>query len=370
MDSLTQMALGAAVTVAVMGRHTAAWKAAAWGAVVGTLPDLDALIDHGDAVLDMVRHRAETHALPIQTAASVPIAWAIARLQREPLGRWWWAVWLTLVTHALLDAFTVYGTQLWLPFTDEAYGLGSIFIIDPLYTLPLVVGVLAAVLSRQRAGWNTAGLVLSSVYLAWSVGAQQWATRQAERDLAARGVTPERLLVTAAPLTTLLWRVVAVEGPHYHEGYVGLLDGGRPIRFERHDRGGALLAQYADHPQVQRIARFSDGLYRLRALEGRLHLTDLRMGQEPAYVFDFDIGPLTAAGDAPPATRVGSRVAFADGWPWLRERVIGADLPPLNRWLQARRANDSAVTAVEKPAAATATAVAESVTLPPPSNRP
>ena len=29
MDSLTQMTLGAAVTVAVMGRRTAAWKAAA-----------------------------------------------------------------------------------------------------------------------------------------------------------------------------------------------------------------------------------------------------------------------------------------------------------------------------------------------------
>jgi len=111
MDSLTQLTLGAAVTVAVMGRRTAAWKAAAWGAVVGTLPDLDALVRHGDAVLDMVRHRAETHALPIQTLASIPIAWLIARVHGQPFGRWWLAVWLTLVTHALLDAFTIYGTQ-------------------------------------------------------------------------------------------------------------------------------------------------------------------------------------------------------------------------------------------------------------------
>lgn len=351
MDSLTQMALGAAVTVAVMGRRTATWKAAAWGAVVGTLPDLDALIRHGDAVLDMVRHRAETHALPIQTLASLPIAWAIARVQREPLGRWWLAVWLALVTHALLDAFTVYGTQLLQPFTDTAYGVGSVFIIDPLYTLPLLAGVLAAVLSRRRAGWNTAGLVLSSAYLAWSVGAQQWAARQASEDLAAQGVTPERLLVTPAPLTTLLWRVVAVDGAHYHEGYVGLLDGRRPIHFERHDRGGALLTRHADHPQVQRIARFSDGFYRLREQDGRLRLTDLRMGQEPAYVFDFDIGPADAAHDTlPPAVRQGMRVALADGLPWLRARALGADLPPLDRWL-AQRDDAAAARGASAPAA-------------------
>ena len=61
MDSLTQIALGAAVGVAVMGRRTAVWKAALWGAVCGTLPDLGAFIDHGDPILDMTRHRAIQH---------------------------------------------------------------------------------------------------------------------------------------------------------------------------------------------------------------------------------------------------------------------------------------------------------------------
>ena len=35
MDSLTQIALGASIGVAVMGRRTAAWKAALWGGVAG-----------------------------------------------------------------------------------------------------------------------------------------------------------------------------------------------------------------------------------------------------------------------------------------------------------------------------------------------
>jgi inner membrane protein len=80
MDSLSQFALGAAVAVALVGRRTAVWKAALWGGVVGTLPDLDALVDHGDAVRNMVLHRAETHAIFWQTLASVPLAAGITVL--------------------------------------------------------------------------------------------------------------------------------------------------------------------------------------------------------------------------------------------------------------------------------------------------
>ena len=62
---------------------------------------------------------------------------------------------LTLLAHPVLDAFTVYGTQLLLPFSDYPAGLGSIFIIDPLFTVPLLAG-----LAAYRVG---AGLVTMAV---------------------------------------------------------------------------------------------------------------------------------------------------------------------------------------------------------------
>ena len=66
----------------------------------------------------------------------------MARLHSEwaQWRRWWVAMWLALVTHPLLDTMTVYGTQLALPFSDWPFGVGSVFIIDPLYTLPLLAG--------------------------------------------------------------------------------------------------------------------------------------------------------------------------------------------------------------------------------------
>src|SRR5690606_4621629 len=177
MDSLTQIALGSAVAMATMGRRTAVWKAALWGAIAGTLPDLDAFIDHGDAVLNMVLHRGESHALFYLTLLAPLLAWLVSRIHREPalFKRWWLAMWLVLITHPLLDTMTVYGTQLLLPFSNHPFAVGSVFIIDPLYTLPLLLGVVVALAAGPRVGTSavTLGLALSSAYLMWSVLVQE-----------------------------------------------------------------------------------------------------------------------------------------------------------------------------------------------------
>ena len=332
MDSLTQIALGASLSVAVMGRRTAVWKAALWGGVAGTLPDLDVLVDHGDAVLNMVLHRAESHALFYLALVSGPLAWLVARVHREPAltVRWWLAMALALMTHPLLDLMTVYGTQVLRPFSNEAYGVGSIFIIDPAYTLPLLVG-LGLALSGRPIGWraNQVALGLSTAYLGWSLLAQALVGHQAQRDLQAAGLPSQVVLVTPTPFNTVLWRVVAMDGDSYHEGFYSFLDHGRPMRFAAFPSGQALARQHADHPQVQRVARFTDGFFRMREEGGRLWLTDLRMGQEPGYVFHFDIGPALDHSQAnyPPARQVSLRTDIRGGLAWLWQRLRGADVP-------------------------------------------
>ncbi|MBY0408941.1 MAG: metal-dependent hydrolase, partial [Burkholderiaceae bacterium] len=252
MDSVSQLVLGASVAIAIMGRRTAVWKAALWGGIAGTLPDLDTFIDHGDAILNMVLHRSESHSLFYLTAFSMPLAWGVSRLHQERAIslHWWLALWLALVTHPLLDWTTVYGTQLMLPFTNFPYAVGSMFIIDPLYTLPLLVGVVAALRIRQGRGvvWARSGLVLSTAYLAWSVVAQQQATTQIMESPPEPGLTPGQLLVTPGPFNTLLWRAVVVTPTHYYEGYTSLLDGGRPVRWTQHPRGADLYAQHQNSP--------------------------------------------------------------------------------------------------------------------------
>ncbi len=340
MDSLSQAALGAAVAVAVMQRRTAVWKAAAFGAVAGTLPDLDVLISHGDPILDMVLHRAETHALFWLTLFSLPLGWAMAALARErpQWRRWWLAAWLALITHPLLDAFTVYGTQLFLPFSNKPVGLGSMFIIDPAYTLPLLLGVLAAVALGRRAAalkLNAAGLVLSTAYLGWSAVAQAHVTDVARESLSAQGYKADRLLVIPTAFNTVLWRVVAVDeaGSAYREGFYSLLDAPAPlatrITFDRFERGNALAAELAGHDGVRRIQAFSKGFWMMKEQDGRIRIADMRMGQEPGYRFAFEVAERhSPLAPVQPARDVGGRGDPGPLLAWLGRRIQGERLPP------------------------------------------
>lgn len=295
MDSVTQIVFGAAVGGAVAGR-SAGWRAFAWGAAVGTMPDLDVFYDYGSPVANFTWHRGYTHSLFTQTLAAPLIALPIHYLHRHgdtSYLRWLAAVWLILVTHTLLDAFTIYGTQLWLPFSDRPVGLGSIFIIDPLYTLPLLVGVAAAILFRndwlRARRWNTIGLTVAGIYLLWTVAAQQWMENRAERAIAGAELPAERVMATPTAVNSILWRIIAV-GENAHWEALHPIGSDRPIRFREYPREPELLEDIEDSTAVRRLQHFTHGFYTVDERDGHVVISDLRMGQVGHYAFAYRVG--------------------------------------------------------------------------------
>ncbi len=333
MDSLTQAALGAAVGVAVMGRRTALWKSAFVGAICGTLPDLDSFIDYGDPVSNMTLHRGFSHSLLYLTLAAPLLAWWVEKAleAKQPdapkrFRRWWLAIWLVLITHVLLDTMTVYGTQLALPFSNYPFGVGSIFIIDPIYSLVLALG-LAFTLSRRAKFWNTLGLGFSSLYLVWSFGAQQYVTGIAEDTLAHQDRPVEDLLVTPAPFNTVLWRVLAMTPDGYLEGFYSFNDPDQAIEFQYFSRGNQLYRQLENHPGVARLARFSKGFFKLEERSGEILISDLRMGQEPHYAFNFVVAERQNGELNQIAARLEpDRPDLGPGLRWLWRRAWGEQL--------------------------------------------
>ncbi|HSG88843.1 MAG TPA: metal-dependent hydrolase [Pseudomonadales bacterium] len=342
MDSITQMALGAAVGEAVLGRRLGN-RAPLLGAVVGTLPDLDVLVPLGDPVADFTYHRSASHSLIVLTLAAPLVAWLLTRIPRRvegataPFALWWLMVFLALVTHPLLDAFTVYGTQLLWPLDPTPVAWSTVFIIDPAYTLPLLVGVLGTlVLARPgRRGlelprpWrlNAAGLVLSTLYLAWSLGAKLEIESQARASLAAQGVTYERLLSTPAPFNTLLWRFVVMDDEHWYEAFDSLLDGDPHLHLVAHETDEALLDSLAGHWPVTRLQWFTQGFYRAWRDGKDVLITDLRMGVDPNYVFSFRVGILDGAGTVVAAdTQQRAMPIDTSRFPWLWARIWAADI--------------------------------------------
>lgn len=295
MDFVSQLVLGAAVTVALLGSRMPMWQAALVGAVCATLPGLDRVIDHGDAVHNMTQHHSESHALLWLTLIS-PLLAAFFRYifrQSPTFVRCWAAVWLALVTHPFLDLTTVYGTQLALPFSDRPFAIGCMPVIDPLYILPLLFGLVAALVGRNRKGWrcNLSGLIFSCLYLVWSMAAQTWVIQAAQRQLLMQQGDVRQLLVTPTAFNTLQWRIVVMTPESYLEGFYSLLSPFKPLVLSTHARGWELYQQYSANRYVQRVAWFSRGFFAMKRVDNRVEITDLRIGEESPYPFTFDLGP-------------------------------------------------------------------------------
>ncbi len=324
MDSVTQILLGASVAGAVV---PAAHRRAAMlaGAALGTLPDLDSFpiqLFTDDPVALMTLHRGFSHSLFVLPL----VAWAIWAFYRRRGGRvaesphrWFWAIQLSLVTHPLLDAFTVYGTQLLWPLATPPVLWSSVFIIDPGYTLWLLLGVVVAIFAGTKpvAGRAlVAGLVLSTAYLGWSLVAKAVVEREAARSLAALGLQDAPRFSVPMPFNTLLWRVVAMTPDGFVEGEHSLVADARPIAFRHHDSDTEALAQVAGFPAVRRLAWFNRGFMKAQVRDGQLVLSDLRMGAEPDYSFNFAVAERDGAGwRAIPPQQL--------AWPWEARRRLG-----------------------------------------------
>jgi inner membrane protein len=292
MDSITQAVLGASIQGALLGRWQGR-KALLYGAILGTLPDLDVVIDYGDAVADMTYHRGFSHSLFVLSALALLLTWLTRRFRPNPdysAQRLFLTLWLVLITHPLLDAFTSYGTQLLWPLTLTPTAWSSIFIIDPLYTLPLIGAVALSLLFGLRdksAKAPVVALLLSTLYLAFTLGGKYMAEQRVEAQLAEQGVQADRLFSTPTPFNSLLWRVIVLDGDYYHEALVSWFDQA-PVQLGRIPRGSQLAEVLKDSPAHARLAWFTDGVLRYDQIGTHLVVTDLRLGMTGFHPFRFD----------------------------------------------------------------------------------
>ncbi|WP_199507445.1 MULTISPECIES: metal-dependent hydrolase [unclassified Psychrobacter] len=236
MDSLSQIVLGASVQGAVLGKYQGR-KAYLYGAILGTLPDLDVLISYPDPISDMTYHRSFSHSLFVLSAVGLAGAWLISRYHHwrdmpPPYSKRRLALAMTLVltTHPILDSFTVYGTQLFWPLQEPLQmtpiSIASVFIIDPLYTLPLLIAVIVGVIKGCKLAVFKAGmlincqrltvwiLLLSSSYLLLGLGLKYHAQSQAEQTLKAANINTTRIKTMPVLPTILMWRTVTEDNEH------------------------------------------------------------------------------------------------------------------------------------------------------------
>ncbi len=289
MDSFTQIALGAAVGEAVAGKKLGN-KALLFGAIAGTIPDLDVFIGKLMNTVNAIDfHRGLTHSIVFALLFSPLIALILQRIYKKTTATfkdWFLLFFLGFVTHALLDAFTTWGTQLFWPL-DYRIAIKSIFVIDPLYTLPLTICLIWLAFlpknNKKRRRLNNIGLVISTVYLLYTVGIKMHINSVFEEAFDREQLSINRYETRPAPLNTVLWAVNAESEKGFYVGYYSLLDKDHDIDFFYFPKNDRLIAPYQKHEEVQLLMDISNQWFTIKPHPGGIIFNDMRFGQRTGW---------------------------------------------------------------------------------------
>jgi inner membrane protein len=286
MDSLTQIVLGAACGEVALGKKIGN-KALIFGAVGGTIPDLDVIIGrllYSNEIHALVFHRGFMHSFLFACLGAIAFGWLTYRLYNKgnrmnstSLKDWIWLFFLALFTHPILDSFTPYGTQLFAPFSDYKVAFNSIAVVDPLYTIPFLVPLIALSfykrVHKRRRQLVGMGIGLSSLYLAITVFNQYYVESVFEESLTDNGIIYERLQVQPTIFNNILWYGVAETRSFYYFGFYSLLDQDKSFKNwakveKRHDllpmqnQDLALLAWFSnDYYNIKPTASASEYIF-------------------------------------------------------------------------------------------------------------
>lgn len=237
MDSLTQIVLGAACGEAVLGKKIGN-KALLFGAIGGTLPDLDVFIGpwlYNNEIQSMAFHRGFMHSILFSILGAFLFGWMVFKLYdtgkrktSTSLRDWVLLFFLALFTHPILDCFTPYGTQLFAPFSNYRVAFNTISVADPLYTLPFLICIIVLMFykrtHRRRKLWLQLGVGLSSVYMVFTLFNKASVDSIFEKSLKDNRVIYQRFQIQPTLFNNILWYGVAETRSFYYLGFYSLLD--------------------------------------------------------------------------------------------------------------------------------------------------
>lgn len=282
MDSLTQAVLGASVAEAIAGKKVGR-AASVLGAIVGTIPDLDIILSPFlDEFQRIAIHRGYSHSLIFCFLFSFFLAFIIKKLKwynNLSLSRLYLLSVLCLITHVILDGFTTYGTQIFLPFTDWRVSFDSIAIIDPFYTLPMLSGLLLSLFlysrdSRKRWLPNTTGLIISSLYLLFTLAHKHHIETVFYEQLDRQNLAYQKLLTVPVKIGNMEWYGVARNDSLLYLGKYSSLDRNK-IKFDTF-RINEHLFDPLDKELADRMRWFSKGFYTLAQRENKIRVYNMQ----------------------------------------------------------------------------------------------
>jgi len=274
MDSLTQIVLGAACGEIALGKKIGN-KAILFGAIGGTIPDLDVIIGNiffNNQIDQTAFHRGFMHSILFALIASLVIGFIVFELYNSgkrkgttTIKDWIWLFFLSIFTHPILDSFTPYGTQLFLPFTDYRVAFNNISVVDLVYTFPFFICMIVTMFfkrnSPRRIKWTKAGIYISSIYMLITIGNKLYVDTIFKKSFEEANIPFNRFSAQPTIGNNILWYSVAESDQNYHVGFYSLLDtGNRMDTIYTIAKNHGLLD--IRHPDIKTLRWFSNQYFR------------------------------------------------------------------------------------------------------------
>lgn len=320
MDSLTQIILGAAVGEVVLGKKIGN-KALLFGAIAGTIPDLDVF---QSLIAPIISHRGFTHSFFFAFLMAPILAWLMLKIFKDrektiftdkivfldklfkrlfrnsgaSYKEWTLLYFWSFVTHILLDVQTIYGTELLWPFKLRLT-TANVFVADPLYTLPFLLCVIAvSFLSRHatiRAKINYFGLIISTSYLLLTMVFKGITYQKFTNSLEQQNIPYQRIETGPTPLNSILWFANVETETQYMIGLYSLMDNDDDIKFYAFNKNPVLRKKLQNFETIKKLNHFAKDWYLLSETESGYDYTNLRFGAmaakdgKPNYIFKYKL---------------------------------------------------------------------------------
>lgn len=296
MDSFTQIAIGCATAELVAGKQLKN-KTFLYGSIIGTIPDLDVIVGKFMSTVDGVAiHRGLSHSLLFFVFLAPILGFIVFKIEKGKIDyktATSLAFWC-LLTHVILDTFTSWGTQVLWPL-DTKFAFKTIFVIDPLYTIPLAICLIYVFKSKnyfQRKKYLKIGLLLSSAYLLLTCVLKLAAVNQFEKALSQQNIAAQELIVKPTAFNTILWNANIATSDGYFLGDYSFFDS-QSISFTFYERDSVLEKKLEQVTDFEKLKHISEGWYTISEDEGILYFNDLRFGllntnpQKPQFAFSY-----------------------------------------------------------------------------------
>ncbi|MFM7054209.1 MAG: metal-dependent hydrolase, partial [Bacteroidota bacterium] len=284
MDTLTHIVVGAAVGELILGKRVGK-KAMLWGAIAGNAPDVDALMNFFVSEVDsLVLHRGITHSIFVSALVGPLLGWFLSRYHgRSNLLGWILLFTVNLWVHEFLDTCTMYGTGLLMPFSDERFAFNNIFVVDPIYTTPLIVSVAWLLLVKSdhshRFKLNLAGLAISSFYMVLTFINHGEAALALDKTLEMRNINSSNTSTAPTLFNSFLWNVTAQTDSGYWTGYYSVFDDAETVELYFLPKYAESEEKFDNDETVNKLRRFSKDFGIIRETPSGSYFHDLRFGQ-------------------------------------------------------------------------------------------